>query len=149
VTRAQSTNGDRLVGLAFGVVSLYLVVTAAHGVAHATVPVPVADWQGLYTVVVLFGAPVLGAVALWRGSLRTGAALLLVAGLGAFAFEALFHYVVGNPDNVANVDHGSLLFVTTATLSTASDAVLAATGGRVLWRHRQGSSATVSRVSQT
>jgi hypothetical protein len=137
------------VGVALGIVALHLALTAGHGLAHATVPVPVTVWQGLYTGVVLFGTPVVAAVALWRGAIRTGAVLLLVAGVGALAFEGLFHFVVASPDNVAAVDHGFVLFGTTAVLSTASDTFLAATGGWVLWRHSQGSSATASSVSQT
>ena len=149
MTASPSTDSDRLAGVALGVVALHLAATAAHGVAHAAIPVSVADWQGVYTATVLFGAPVVAALALRRGAIQRGAALLLVAGLGAVAFEALFHFVVGSPDNVARVDHGGLLFVTTATLSAASDALLAVTGGWVLWRHRHGSSAAHSSVSQT
>lgn len=149
MTPAGGARPDRPVRVALAVVALHLAVTAAHGVAHATIPVPVTDWQGGYTAVVLFGMPVVGAVGLRRGGLRTGATLLLVGGLGALAFEGVCHFLVASPDNVAAVDRGVALFAVTATLSTAVDGLLAATGGWFLWRHRHGSSATAPSVSQT
>lgn len=149
MTRTVPAVGSDAGRLVAAVVALHLGVTAVHGIAHATIPVPIADWQGLYTAVVLFGLPVGAVVARRRGAVTACAWLLLVAGVGAFAFEALFHFVIDSPDHVAAVEHSRALFGVTATLSTASDTLLAATGGWLLWRHRQGSSATSSSVSQT
>lgn len=149
MTRVARAGGVAAGRAVLGVVVLHLVATTAHGVAHATIPVPTTDWQALYTAVALFGLPVAALVAHGRGAVEASARLLLVAGVGAFAFEGLFHFIVPTPDHVAAVERGQALFGVTAVLSTASDALLAVVGFALLRRHRQGSSATSSSVSQT
>lgn len=109
-----------LVGLVVG----HLGLTLAHGVAHGVVPVPIADWQAAYSAAMLFGAPIVGGTLVVTGRRALGAALLVVAGFGALAFEGLAHFVVANPDHIGTVEAGYTIFATTATLSTVGDAAL-------------------------
>ena len=69
------------------------------------------------------------------GRVRAGGAVLLAAGLAALGFEAVFHFVVSNPDHVATVDHGRALFTWTAALSTLGDLALALAGALLVRRH--------------
>ena len=130
--------------LVTGAIVGHLALTVAHGVAHGVIPVPVADWQGAYSAVVLFGLPLAGLWTVRRGQVRTGARLALDGGLGALAFESLAHFAVRNPDHVASVGGGQGLFAGTAGLSVLGDAALVVVAASALWGQAQGSSATSS-----
>ena len=120
--------------LVAGVVAVHLTLTLAHGWAHASIPVPYADWQGVYAGIVLFLVPVGGVLTVLGGRVRVGYWLVLVAGVGGVAFEGLFHFVVHSPDHVASVEGGAALFATTAVLTTLGDALLVAVAGwRLSW----------------
>jgi hypothetical protein len=127
------TGAERvLVGAVVGHVAL----TALHGVAHLTVPVRVPAWQYAYAVVVIVGIPAAGAVLVRRGRPRVGAALLVLSGVAAAAFEGPFHFVVENPDHVSRAS-GDGAFVATALLTTAGDLLLVVVAGGILlaeWR---------------
>ena len=114
---------DRLVA---GAVAVHLALTLGHGWAHASIPVPYVEWQGVYAGVVLFLAPVAGLLALVGGRQRLGYWLVLLAGVGGVAFEGLFHFVVHSPDHVASVGNAAGLFASTAVLTTLGDALLVA-----------------------
>jgi hypothetical protein len=43
-----------------GSVAVHPALTLLHGWAHASIPVPYADWQGVYAGVVRFFAPAIG-----------------------------------------------------------------------------------------
>lgn len=125
---------NRDVAVVAAAVAVHLALTLAHGWAHATIPVPYEDWQGVYAGVVLFLAPVAGVVALVVGRVRLACWFLVLAGVAGFAFEAAFHFLVAGPDHVGSVEHGTSLFASTAVLTTLGDAVLVAAGG---WRFRR------------
>lgn len=144
---AENRGAATVVALA---VAVHVALTLAHGLAHATVPVPVTEWQGVYSAVVLFAAPLAGALFVRRGRVRAGAWLVLVAAVGALAFEGLFHFLVANPDHVAAVGSGefpfgsttALAFGSTAVLTTVGDAVLVLVAGWALRRQAHGSSSS-------
>jgi hypothetical protein len=81
----------------------HIVLTALHGLVHATIPVVVAGWKLALATVVVFVLPVTGTWVFLRSSNRVGALLLLGAGLAAFVFEGTLHFVVVNPDHVAHL----------------------------------------------
>lgn len=112
-----------------------------HGGVHATVPVPLAEWQAAYVAVVLFLAPVAGAALAVRGRVRTGATLIAASAVLALGFEAVAHFVIRNPDHVAAVADGNTEFAVTAALSVAGDAIALAIAVRVL-RTRSPETAT-------
>ncbi|MFB6139330.1 MAG: hypothetical protein ABEJ26_02720 [Halosimplex sp.] len=149
--RDGSRDGDRDEGatLVTGAVVVHLALTLPHGIVHGVIPVYIADWQGAYAAVVLFGLPLGGLWAVRRGRVRRGAWLALVGGLGGFAFETLAHFVVPNPDHVATVETGRALFAGTAGLSVLGDAALAVAAAYALWSQAQGSSATSPSDSTT
>ncbi|PSP27594.1 hypothetical protein BRC65_04910 [Halobacteriales archaeon QH_2_65_14] len=127
-----------------GAVVVHLFLTAAHGVAHVTIPVPVHDWQTGVATAVLFVVPILGAVLARSGRVRAGSWLVLTAGLGGLAFEGLLHFVVSNPDHVGLVTDGDALFLSTAVLTTLGDALLVLAGGWFLFaRSRRAFPASV------
>lgn len=112
-----------------GVAAVTVSLAAAHGLVHLASPVHVHGWQyaaGTLTSVLL---PAAGAFLLVRGRPVAGGWLLLLAGLAALTFEAVFHFVVANPDHVATVERHRALFAGTAALSTAADAALATAAG--------------------
>lgn len=140
---------DRRVGTVLGAVAVHLLLTGTHAAAHLSIPVPIPGWQAVYAASVLIGLPAVGAALVARGRVRTGALLVLVAGLAALGFEGPLHFLIDTPDHVSNVADGAGLFAATAVLTTASDALLVVAGGAAAWRHRQGSAATSPTESST
>lgn len=146
---ARTRTLDRSSAVVAGAVSVHLVVAVIHGIAHASIPVPILDWQAVTATALLFAAPVTGIGLFLRGRRLTGARILLVAGSSALAFEGLAHFVVRNPDHVATVDAGRALFASTAGLSVAGDLLLVATAVWALRCQPQGSAATTCMDSAT
>lgn len=105
---------------------MHVAASAVHGLVHLAIPVHVHGWQYGYAVAVVVAAPVVGVALLVRGRDTAGATLLLLSGVAALAFEARYHFVVANPDNVAAVESHRVLFGATATLTTAGDVALVA-----------------------
>jgi len=118
----------RLLGAAAAV---NLLGTVAHGLAHAVIPVVIRDWQAAVVGVTIVGGPILAVGLLARGHETAGLGIGALSGLGAFAFEGLSHFVVSNPDHVGHVTNGTALFATTASISTAGDALFLAAVGWV------------------
>lgn len=137
----------RAEAIVVGAVGLHLVLSVTHGVVHEVVPAEVPRWQLLFVVVALFAVPLLGAALLSRGRERTGGALVLVSAVAGFAFEALAHFVVENPDHVSRAGHAA--FAPTAAGSTLGTGVAAVAAGWFLWRHAQGGSVNSSIDSST
>jgi len=145
---ADTTTGERSASLVVAAVAVSVTLTAVHGVAHASIPVLLRDWQTVYVASVLFGLPVLGGAVAVRGRVRTGSWIAFAGGLGALAFESLAHFAVHNPDHVATVESGLALFAGTAGLSVVGDALLVVAAGWVLRGQTHGSS-TSSRSEST
>lgn len=97
------TADGRRFRLVSGIVLAHVGVNLAHGLPHGAVPVPLADWQNLFVVVVVVGAPLAGLWMIRRERVRVGAAALLAGGLGSVLFGTYYHFFSATPDNVANV----------------------------------------------
>ena len=110
--------------LALGIIAFHLVVNFAHGAAHRHYEIPLAMWQHIFIVVVIFISPLFaGALLLFR-RLRAGAWLLLVSMSGALVFGVYFHFLLVGPDHISSVglyDWG-LLFTASAIFLAAIEA---------------------------
>ena len=135
---------DWLLATVAAVSVLSLVV---HGWAHVTIPVGNPVWQLVLVLVFLFVAPVAGVALLAAGRRRQAIWTLTVAGIAGLTLEGLLHFVLANPDHVASVETGAVLFTTTALLSTTGDALLALAAGWAWRRQAQGSSSSSSIAS--
>jgi hypothetical protein len=71
-----------------------------HGISHVEHRVPLALWQWVYVIFVIFLAPVVAAVLFWTRLPRVGVGLLLTSMAGALIFGLVFHFLVSGPDNV-------------------------------------------------
>jgi hypothetical protein len=120
-----------------GVALVHVALTALHGLVHLAVPVHLHRWQYWYAGAVILTAPLLGVALVGRDRGELGAALLLLSGTAALAFEGLHHFLVPNPDHVSQVAGGGS-FASTAALSTAGDAVLAVAAAWFLARRAVG-----------
>lgn len=108
------------------VVAVNLLVTASHGAVHATIPVVIRGWQSAVVGVTIVAGPILAVGLFARGHEVAAVVLGALSGLGALAFEGLFHFVEPNPDHVGHVTHDAALFATTAGLSTLGDGLFLA-----------------------
>lgn len=117
-----------LAGAAF----LHVGASLPHGAVHGWIPVHVAPGLLAAVAVTVFLVPLAGLGLVATGRSRSGAWVLVVAGLAAFAVEGGAHFVVANPDHVASVADGSAAFAATAVLTTAGDLLLAGVAGWVL-----------------
>ncbi|MDY6817505.1 MAG: hypothetical protein SVG88_02495 [Halobacteriales archaeon] len=106
-----------------------MLLSLVHGVTHLVLPVTVHGWQYGFAIVVLFMAPLAGVVLIIYDRSVTGGILLAIAGMAALAFELLYHFIIMNPDHVATIATGQLVFATTAVLTTIGDGVLIAVAG--------------------
>lgn len=97
------TRRRRVAVLAVGV---HAVASAAHGVPHAAIPVPLAAWQWAFVFGVVVFAPLAALGLLWRGATTVGAALLAASMAASLAFGVYFHFAVPNPDHVHAVRAG-------------------------------------------
>ena len=100
-------------------VLVHVGLSAAHGWAHAVIPVRVPTWQFAYAVGVILLAPVVGAAVLLAGRSVAGGWIALLSGVAALAFEAPFHFVVAGADHIATVEAVPAPFASTAWPSAA------------------------------
>lgn len=126
--------GGRPASVLLAAIAVHLAFAILHGVTQRLAQVQLADWQTGFVTAVLFLAPLVAIVALWLDRIRLAGWFVLLAGLAGLGFEALFHFLVANPDHVATVSTHQLSFAGTAALSTLADLVLALAGAWVLER---------------
>lgn len=107
-----------------GAISIHLSVLSLHGLVHVLLPVHVHAWQYGSAVVTGLVGPIIGAALHVRRKTTLGLSVIALSGVAALTFEALYHFVIVNPDHVTTVTNGRALFATTAALSTAGDGVL-------------------------
>ena len=134
------TRQFRVAALAVG---LHTAASAAHGVPHAVIPVPLAPWQWAFVYGVIVLAPLVALGLLWRGREAAGATLLAVSMAASLAFGVYFHFVAPTPDHVGAVPAGPWRgpFRVTALLVAVTDAVGALVGVRLLGSSRRNSTA--------
>ncbi len=114
----------REASLAIGIIVLHLLVNLLHGAAHWHFGIPLALWQQVFIVVVIFTAPLAAGGLLLARRLRAGAWLLLVSMAGALLFGVDFHFLLLGPDHVSTVDPQAwgFLFQITAFLLAVTEA---------------------------
>jgi hypothetical protein len=103
--------------------AVHLVVSLAHGIPHAAIPVPLTPAQWTFVGVVITLGPIVGFALAWRGRVEVGAALYALAMLGAFAFGVYHHFLIPNPDHTTAVPAGPwrIPFIWTAVLVAISE----------------------------
>lgn len=115
---------DREPLLILVVVAGHLLLTVLHALVHAAIPVIPTGWTAAFAVVALYLLPVAGVGLAMRGRHRLAGAALLVAGIASAGFEGAFHFLLSNPDNVAQVATHHASFELTAILTTIGDLLL-------------------------
>lgn len=126
----------RVAALAVG---LHAAASAAHGVPHAAVPVPLAPWQWAFVYGVIVLAPLVALGLLRRGKVEVGGTLLAVSMAASLLFGVYFHFVAPTPDHVGAVPAGPWRgpFRVTALVAAIVDAVGVFVGVRLMdgrWR---------------
>jgi hypothetical protein len=129
--------------LILAAVAGHLVLTVLHALVHAAIPVIPAGWTAAVATVTLYGLPVAGVGLVMSGRHRIGGAVLLIAGIGSVGFEGAFHFLISNPDNVAQVADHHASFEVTAILTTIGNLLLVVAA----WVAVRNPSATVSQRS--
>lgn len=114
-------------------VVVHLLAGAAHGVTHVLSAVPLAAWQVAVVASCVVVGPLVGTGLVVGGRTHTGGAVIAITLSGAFAFEALAHFVVPNPDHVDAVATGAGGFAATALLGVVTD-VVGVLAGLACWR---------------
>lgn len=110
--------------LVLAAVSSHLLLSVLHGVVHATIPVIPTGWTAAVATVAIYLLPVAGVSLVVRGYPRVGSAVLLTAGIASFVFEGALHFLLDNPDHVAQVTAHHAPFAVTAILTTVGDLLL-------------------------
>jgi hypothetical protein len=101
----------------------HILLTVLHALVHVAIPVIPDGGIAAFATVSLYVLPVAGAGLAVSDYRRVGGAALFTAGIASFVFEGSFHFVISNPDHVAQVaDH--TLFGVTAILTTVGNLLL-------------------------
>lgn len=122
-------------------VASHLLLTGLHGLVHGAIPVIPAGWTAAFAMVSLFVLPVTGAGLVLIGHHRIGGAVLFIAGIASFGFEGAAHFLIRNPDNVAQVADHHTSFEATAILTTMGNFLLVVAA----WFAVRGHSLSVSK----
>ncbi|MGI9049905.1 MAG: hypothetical protein ACR2GU_11125, partial [Rubrobacteraceae bacterium] len=130
------------------VAGLVTVANLAHGVAHAEQQVPLAAWQWVYVIFVIFLAPIAAAILLWTRFRQVGAWLFVASMAGSFVFGLAYHFLVPGADNVFVLHPGAwwLTFQLSAGLVALADGIGCLVGIQLLNRFSH-SSAEVARTA--
>lgn len=110
--------------LMLAAVAGHLLLTVLHALVHAAIPVMPTGWTAAFAMVSLYMLPVAGVGLVMSGHQRIGCAVLLIAGIASFGFEGPFHFLISNPDNVAQVAEHHASFEVTAILTTMGNLLL-------------------------
>jgi hypothetical protein len=117
--RAERSLAD--IALATLVLS-HLLITVAHGRAHAGAAVPLGAAATAFVLLIIVIGPVAGLV-LRRFAPRKGAWLIAVTMTAAFAFGLINHFIVDGPDHITRIAPSwSALFAGTALLLALTEA---------------------------
>ncbi len=112
------------------VVGLHTAVGAFHSFAHVTLGTVPAPADLAFILVVIFAAPVLGAVVRWRGPRRLADSLLAASFAASLVYGVASHAILPGPDNFASVPASAwgLVFIITGfgiAITEAAGVVLA------------------------
>jgi hypothetical protein len=103
------------------IVAAHLVVTGAHGLAHAKARVFLPDAATLFVLLVIVAAPLVGVALSWIAP-PIGWYVTCAALSASFLFGMVNHFMLATPDHLAHVDmRWRMLFGTTAVLLAATE----------------------------
>jgi hypothetical protein len=97
-------------------VLVHLVVSMAHGAAHAGAQVPLSPAASVFVYGVILAGPLAGLALAWA-SRRTGSWLIALTLAASFLFGVVNHFLLASPDHVSHVAAAwRPLFAATAVL---------------------------------
>ena len=99
----------------------HLIISMAHGAAHAQAQVPLSRAATLFVYIVILAGPLIGLVLTWPAE-RIGGWLIALTMAGSLVFGVINHFVLASPDHVAQVaPQWRPLFTTTAILLVVTE----------------------------
>lgn len=110
--------------LLLGAVALHLVLTTSHGLVHAVIPVILTGWVAAAATISVYLLPIAGAGLVVRDHHRIGSLALVTAGIAGVVFEGTLHFLVSNPDHIAQIPAHRGWFSATAILTTFGNLIL-------------------------
>ena len=125
---------------AFVVIGHFLIVLI-HGVAHFQLEIFSSLWATVFIFAVIWIAPVLSLILLYKGQPNIGALLLFASMAGALIFGVYHHFIAVSSDHIAHAPPGIWLvpFQITAVLLALFEFLGAAVGLSALaTKSRQG-----------
>jgi hypothetical protein len=109
----------------------HLVISIAHGAAHAGAQVPMSAAANAFVFVVILAGPLAG-LALTFASMRLGSWVIAFTMAGSLVFGLVNHFLLVSPDHVAHVaSEWRPLFGVTAALLAATEGLASALAIRV------------------
>ena len=121
------------------IVAAHSIVAMLHNQAHQQIDVAISSAQNAFALSVIFVAPIVAAVLLWRGRERIGAALLTASLLGSFIFGVVNHFMLDSPDQLAHIvssNWGNIFIISAYALAATELAGIIA--GSALLRSSNG-----------
>jgi hypothetical protein len=98
------------------VVLAHLIISIAHGNAHAGAQVPLTPAANLFVFIVIVAGPLVGLALLWPAP-RLGSWIIALTMAGSLVFGVVNHFVLSSPDHVSHVAEAWRgLFTATAVL---------------------------------
>lgn len=131
------TSRDDGLRLALWAAFIHTVVGVLHGAAHQALGVELSWLQLIYIVPVIFLAPLVAGLLLWKKLKNEGAALLFISLVGSLIFGVFNHFLAISPDHVSRVaelpqESWVFVFQISAVLLALSEAFGIWAGWRVL-----------------
>lgn len=94
----------------------HLIISIAHGNAHAGAQVPLTPAANLFVFIVILAGPLVGLALLWAAP-RLGSWIVALTMAGSLVFGVVNHFVLASPDHVSQVTEAWRgMFTTTAVL---------------------------------
>jgi hypothetical protein len=94
---------SNIVRFALAAVVAHAAVGVLHAAAHQVLGVETSMAQQVFILAVIFVAPLVAGLLLWKKRTRAGAALLAGSMAGSLAFGVYYHFIADSPDHVAHV----------------------------------------------
>lgn len=85
------------------IVVVHSIVAMVHSQAHQQIDVALSSAQNAFALSVIFMAPIVAAVFLWRKRERIGATLLTASLIGSLIFGVVNHFMLDSPDQLAHI----------------------------------------------
>jgi hypothetical protein len=127
------TNDNRSWFWVAAIVIGHLIISMAHGAAHAGAHVPMSSAANLFVFIVILAGPLAGFAVMFAAP-RVGSLMIAVALGGSLVFGLVNHFIFVSPDHVTRVaSEWRLLFGGTAVLLGVTEALGAALAIRLAY----------------